>query len=199
MKLHTRKQAPKEGQAPDPEAPPYQTTHLDYLHYLVDSHHVFQALEHAVNQHDSLSSFRNTGLERTKGLELDIQFLMEEYDLTRPEVGTPAKDYATVIETALQHHRIPEFMCHYYNFYFAHTAGGRMIGKQMSALLLDKKTLEFYKWDGDVNEMKEVVKQSIEDMAATWSAEDKLQCVDATAAAFQGGGGINANLRGVHK
>jgi heme oxygenase len=36
-------------------------------------------------------------------------------------------------------------MCHYYNFYFAHTAGGRMIGKQMSALLLDKKTLDFYK------------------------------------------------------
>ena len=40
---------------------------------------------------------------------------------------------------------VPEFMCHYYNYYFAHTAGGRMIGKQMSALLLNKKTLEFYK------------------------------------------------------
>ena len=40
---------------------------------------------------------------------------------------------------------IPEFMCHYYNYYFAHLAGGRMIGKQMSKLLLDGETLEFYK------------------------------------------------------
>lgn len=23
------------------------------------------------------------------------------------------------------------FICHYYNFYFAHTAGGRMIGKKV--------------------------------------------------------------------
>ena len=40
---------------------------------------------------------------------------------------------------------IPEFICHYYNFYFAHLAGGRMIGKQMSKMLLDGETLEFYK------------------------------------------------------
>jgi hypothetical protein len=25
----------------------------------------------------------------------------------------------------------PAFICHYYNFYFAHTAGGRMIGKKV--------------------------------------------------------------------
>lgn len=24
------------------------------------------------------------------------------------------------------------FICHYYNYYFAHTAGGRMIGKKVS-------------------------------------------------------------------
>ena len=40
---------------------------------------------------------------------------------------------------------IPKFICHYYNYYFAHLAGGRMIGKQMSKLLLDGETLEFYK------------------------------------------------------
>ena len=37
---------------------------------------------------------------------------------------------------------------------------------------------------------------SIEDMASSWSREEKDQCVDATAAAFIGGGGINAYLSG---
>ncbi len=27
----------------------------------------------------------------------------------------------------------PAFICHYYNFYFAHTAGGRMIGNKVRA------------------------------------------------------------------
>ena len=44
--------------------------------------------------------------------------------------------------------------------------------------------------------MKETVKQSIEDMAAVWNDEEKKQCVDATAAAFQGGGAINSHLSG---
>jgi len=44
----------------------------------------------------------------------------------------------------------PTFICHYYNFYFAHTAGGRMIGKKMSEMLLDSVTLRFYQWEGDV-------------------------------------------------
>ncbi len=93
------------------------------------------------------------------------------------------------------------FICHYYNFYFAHTAGGRMIGNkvrclaratvplvppqthrrlhahlhgqcsnalaccpdvftvcvcvcvcaQVSEMILDKHTLKFYQWEGDVN------------------------------------------------
>ena len=47
----------------------------------------------------------------------------------------------------------PAFVCHFYNQYFAHTAGGLMIGKKMSDALLDGRTLEFYKWGdaGDVN------------------------------------------------
>ena len=43
---------------------------------------------------------------------------------------------------------IPKFMCHYYNHYFAHTAGGRMIGRRMSEKLLDNYTLKFYQWEG---------------------------------------------------
>ena len=148
MKLHTRKQAPKEGQAEDtssPEERGYITTRDDYLQFLVDSLHVYQAMEDIVNEKDELVIFRNTGLERTKPLQEDIEFMVQEYGLKRPEVGPAGTEYADELRRIAARGAIPEFMCHYYNFYFAHTAGGRMIGKQMSALLLDKKTLEFYK------------------------------------------------------
>jgi len=47
-----------------------------------------------------------------------------------------------------------------------------------------------------LNEIKGRVKESIEDMAAKWSEEEKAQCVGATADAFKYGGGINAYLSG---
>jgi hypothetical protein len=151
MKLHTRAQNPEEGQASEQQPQlrePYTPTHADYLHFLVDAQHVYQALEDVVNDHDhdeQLALFRNTGLERVAPLETDIAFMISEYKLERPQVGQPGSDYAQDIRRMGKEGLIPEFMCHYYNHYFAHTAGGRMIGKQMSALLLDKKTLEFYK------------------------------------------------------
>lgn len=144
MKLHTRAQSPKEGQVPDSPKPtqPYVTTHSDYLAFLVDSQEVYRAMEEVVQTHDALIPFRNTGMERCAALETDVCFLTQEYKLERPSVGKPGREYATHLRQIVS---IPEFMCHFYNHYFAHTAGGRMIGKQMSALLLDKKTLEFYK------------------------------------------------------
>jgi heme oxygenase (biliverdin-producing, ferredoxin) len=149
MKLHTRQQAPREGQAAvveDAQAQQqqerYTPTHADYLAFLVDSHHVYQALEEIVRERSELEPFRNTGLERVRALELDIAFLVQEYGLDRPRVGKPGTAYADHLRRI---ESMPEFVCHYYNFYFAHTAGGRMIGKRMSALLLDRKTLEFYK------------------------------------------------------
>lgn len=145
MQLHTRSQAPKEGQAQEKKMEPYTPTRADYLAFLVDSQHIYKAFEDIVNENDELSVFRNTGLERVNALETDIDFMVNEYGLERPEVGKPGLDYAEAMRRLGSERLIPEFMCHYYNFYFAHTAGGRMIGKQMSSLLLDKKTLEFYK------------------------------------------------------
>ena len=71
-----------------------------------------------------------------------------------------------------------------------------MIGKKMSSLLLNKKTLEFYNWDGDLNKIKESVKADIETIVADWSQEEKKRCTDETAAAFKGGGGLNSYLSG---
>ena len=39
----------------------------------------------------------------------------------------------------------PAFLCHYYNVYFAHTAGGRMIGAKVASMILDGQELAFYK------------------------------------------------------
>jgi len=196
MKLHTKMQAPKQGKLEAPKIQPYVTTHADYLAFLVASQHVYAALEEATNTHPALETFRNTGMERTKGLENDIFFMMEEYDLPRPAVGKTGFAYAERIKKLAAEDKIPEFMCHYYNFTFAHTAGGRMIGKRFSELLFNNRTLEFYKWDGDINEIKAVVKANIEEMVLSWSPEEKKQCVKATGAAFKGGGGINSCLRG---
>uniref|UniRef100_A0A7S2EEF7 Heme oxygenase n=1 Tax=Trieres chinensis TaxID=1514140 RepID=A0A7S2EEF7_TRICV len=200
MRLHTRKQAPKEGEAAPTEAEkapePYVPTREDYLAFLVDSLCVYREFEDIVQQLPAMEPFRDTGLERSQALENDIEFMCKEYGLERPEFGAPGREYAEEIRQIAMAGTIPELMCHYYNFYFAHTAGGRMIGKQMSALLLDKKTLDFYKWEGDLNETKGKVKGDIEDMAAAWTREEKDQCVDATAGAFKGGGALNSYLSG---
>ncbi|GKY97618.1 hypothetical protein MPSEU_000720200 [Mayamaea pseudoterrestris] len=194
MRLHTRSQAPKEGEAAEtPKKDPYVTTRSDYLQFLVDSKHVYEAMEEIVNDKDELKAYRNTGLERTTALDTDFAFMIQEYGLERPSVRPSGVEYATKLRSIQS---IPEFMCHFYNFYFAHTAGGRMIGKQMSSLLLNKKTLEFYKWKEDLNAIKARVKQSIEEMAASWSPDERLECVDATAEAFRLGGGINSALAG---
>lgn len=197
MKLHTRSQAPKEGEAPEKQKrEPYETTHADYLAFLVDSQHVYKAIEEVVNEKDELAVFRNSPLDRVVALDTDIDFMVKEYSLEKPSVGNPGQDYADVIRGLGKDGSIPEFLCHYYNFYFAHTAGGRMIGKQMSARLLEKKTLEFYKWDGNLNEIKDRVKGEIEDMVAPWSPEERKRCTDQTAAAFRGGGALNGYLSG---
>jgi hypothetical protein len=43
---------------------------------------------------------------------------------------------------------MPAFLCHFYNTYFAHSAGGKMIGTKLSAVLLDRKKLHFYQYEG---------------------------------------------------
>jgi len=195
MRLHTTQQSPKEGQVVEQKpAEPYVQTLDDYLAFLVDSCYIYQALEDIVEEKEELQDFRRTGLERTVGLKSDIQYMVDEYDLVLPSVGKPGNDYASKIREIGRSDSIPAFMCHYYNFYFAHTAGGRMIGKSMSDLLLNKKTLEFYKWDGNVNKIKGDVKENIERMAAGWSRSEKDQCVDETMEAFRGGGSVNQYL-----
>jgi heme oxygenase len=157
MKLHTREQAPREGQAvipatTPPSKEPYIPTHVNYLQFLVDSHAIYTTLEDIVNTNDNLHPLRQSGIERTVPLTKDIAWMCTKYNLPRLDVGQAGATYVEELKTMMMrvndnnnNNNVPKFMCHYYNYYFAHLAGGRMIGKQMSKLLLDGETLEFYK------------------------------------------------------
>eukprot|EP01036_Dinobryon_divergens_P024008 gene24008-32415_t len=196
MKLHTRDQAPKEGQqkAQVPVAR-WDPSVFDYLRFLVDSLAVYETLEEIVDQYPSLHSLRNTGLERSEALKFDIQWIKDTYSLpTIPPVGQSGLDYSLFLKS-MASESIPKFMCHYYNHYFAHTAGGRMIGKRLGDLLLDGKVLRFYMWDGDVKQLLEDAKSKIDVIAETWSAEEKQACLEETIACFRFGGSLMVYLK----
>ena len=90
---------------------------------------------------------------------------------------------------------LERFVCHFYNFYFAHTAGGRMIGKRMAGMLLDGHTLEFYKWDGDVDQdLLPGLRTKIDALVAGWSREQKDKCLAETANSFKGGGAMMQHI-----
>lgn len=79
------------------------------------------------------AAFCGTGLERSKALAEDIKW----FQVTYPEMQVPGVKqdgpgaaYAQLV-TGLAKSDPQAFICHYYNFYFAHTAGGRMIGNKV--------------------------------------------------------------------
>ncbi|KAG8468374.1 hypothetical protein KFE25_013457 [Diacronema lutheri] len=192
MALHTRDQA-KEGQqqAQKPLAK-WEPTRKGYLQFLVDSRHVYGAVEEIVGERAELATLKNTGLERTVALDKDIAWFLSDEGGCQPTTPTEA---ATGYAAELKRLSTPAFICHFYNYYFAHTAGGRMIGKQMSDMLLDGRVLEFYKWDGDVKELLDAARQHIDAMAASWTQDERDACLAQTAASFKGGGGLMASLR----
>ena len=151
MKLHTRDQAPREGQQPA-QAPisTWEPQLSHYVQFLVDSLYVYEAFDKIVASKPALAAFTHTGLERADALKADFEWLAQ-YDksLQIPPCGASGKAYAQFL-SALAEKSIPQFMCHYYNHYFAHTAGGRMIGKRLGDKLLGGATLKFYQWEGDV-------------------------------------------------
>jgi hypothetical protein len=65
-----------------------------------------------------------------------------------PAADGPGLEYATFLK-ALAKNSPEKFICHFYNVYFAHSAGGKMIGRKVSEMILDGKELEFYKWAGE--------------------------------------------------
>jgi len=70
--------------------------------------------------------------------------------------------------------------------YFAHSAGGKMIGRKVSEMILDGKELEFYKWGGDgLDASLTSVKEKLNAAAEAWSREEKDRCLEETAKSFE--------------
>jgi heme oxygenase len=195
MRLHTKDQAPKEGGREAAKQPfqQWQPTREGYLRFLVESKTVYDALEQIMQRadHPEYARFQNTGLERSAPLEHDIQDLATSYSLQVPQPAEdgPGRAYAKLLHELAQEE--PEvFICHFYNTYFAHTAGGRMIGTKVASMILDRKQLQFYQYQGDVKELLSKVRDSINEVAEGWSREQKDKCLNETEKAFQYSGGL---------
>ncbi|EOY31066.1 Plant heme oxygenase family protein isoform 3 [Theobroma cacao] len=169
MKLHTREQA-KEGEkeVKEPEERPvvkWEPSVDGYLKFLVDSKLVYDTLEGIIEKaaFPFYAEFRNTGLERSEKLSKDLQWFKEQ-GYAIPEPSSPGVTYAEYLKELSE--KDPQaFICHFYNIYFAHSAGGRMIGKKVAEKILDNKELEFYKWDGDLSQLLQNVRDKLNKVA----------------------------------
>jgi hypothetical protein len=59
---------------------------------------------------------------------------------------------------------------------------------QLSAQLLDGAQLKFYQYEGDMNELLDGVRTHINQLAESWTPEQKKHCLAETASSFQVGG-----------
>ncbi|KAK8923769.1 hypothetical protein KSP39_PZI019104 [Platanthera zijinensis] len=193
MKLHTRDQA-KEGEKL-PEGKPvarWEPTVEGYIQFLVDSKLVYDTLESIVAEgaYPWYVDFKNTGLERSEKLVKDLEWFREQGHAI-PEPSTPGLTYSQILKE-LSKTNPPAFICHFYNIYFAHTAGGRMIGKKVSEKILNGKELEFYKWEGDFRLLLQNVREKLNKVANDWSREEKNRCLEETEKSFKYSGDILA-------
>lgn len=193
MKLHTRDQAKEGEKKPESGSQPiakWEPTVEGYLKFLVDSKLVYDTLDAIISKASCpfYAEFRNTGLERSEQLAKDLQWFKEQGH-TIPEPSSPGLSYARYLEELSE--KDPQaFICHFYNIYFAHTAGGRMIGRKVAEKILEKKELEFYKWDGDLSELLQNVRDKINQVASGWSREEKNHCLEETEKSFKYSGEI---------
>eukprot|EP00168_Porphyra_purpurea_P018428 TRINITY_DN685_c0_g1_i9.p2 TRINITY_DN685_c0_g1~~TRINITY_DN685_c0_g1_i9.p2 ORF type:complete len:203 (-),score=94.04 TRINITY_DN685_c0_g1_i9:168-776(-) len=155
MKLHTKDQA-KEGMQEKSTIPinEWKPKQSDFVQFLADSLHVYEYFEEelmvADSPHPEYARFANNGLERCAALKTDLAYLASLGNPTPPPTSAATKyvDYLKTLESK------PEaVICHWYNYYFAHTAGGRMIGRMMQNLLFEGRELAFYMWEEDVSDI----------------------------------------------
>ncbi|KAL0337415.1 UNVERIFIED_CONTAM: Heme oxygenase 1, chloroplastic [Sesamum calycinum] len=191
MKLHTRDQA-KEGEK-EPQGQPmakWEPSIEGYLKFLVDSKLVYDTLERIVEKaaFPEYAEFKNTGLERSQALAKDLEWFKQQGHAI-PEPSSPGVSYAQYLEE-LSENDPQAFICHFYNTYFAHTAGGRMIGRKVAEKILNSKELEFYKWEGDLSQLLQNVRDKLNRVAESWTREEKDHCLEETEKSFKFSGDI---------
>ncbi|OWM65913.1 hypothetical protein CDL15_Pgr015338 [Punica granatum] len=189
MKLHTREQArggEKEAEGPEERSvAKWEPTIEGYLKFLVDSYMVFYTLEGIVHKaaHPCYAEFRNTGLERSDNLAKDLEWFKDQGQAI-PEPSDPGVRYASFLEDLSEKDALA-FICHFYNIYFGHSAGGQMIGKKIAEKILDKKQLEFYKWDGELPQLLQAAREKLNRVSEGWTMEEKNRCLEETGQSFK--------------
>lgn len=177
-----------------------------FVQYLVDSQHVYLTFERLILTRPALAlALHGTGLARHAALDDDLLRLgvapravhPASADAAAPTPCVPsaaALAYADAVLAACERGGAPAFACHYYNHYFAHTAGGRMIGRRMQELF--DVELAFYSSypHGGVDECVERAKAALEELARGWNERERAACTAETAAAFQGSGALLRQL-----
>ncbi|KAJ1259796.1 hypothetical protein BS78_10G183700 [Paspalum vaginatum] len=186
MRLHTREQA-MDGKKEAPMEPPvakWRPTVEGYLRFLVDSKLIFDTLDAIVDRAAVpwYSEFQNTGLERSEPLKKDLGwFSLQGYAI--PEPSAPGITYASYREELSE--KDPQaFVCHFYNVHFAHTAGGRIIGKKVAENIHIRRELEFYQWEGDLSLLQQNVRGKLNQVASGWSRAEKDSCLNEMEKAF---------------
>ncbi|KAI3975363.1 hypothetical protein MKX01_004450 [Papaver californicum] len=157
-----------------------------YVKFLVDSKVVYDALEKIVTDADysSYAELKNTGLERSGALTKDLEWFREEIGIQIPPPTTAGTSYASYLEEIAVKNPKAIF-CHFYDIYFGLAAGGRMLGKRASEKILEKKELEFYKWNnGELSELLQNAREKLNKVAQGWSREEKDECLEETEISF---------------
>ncbi|KAH0878768.1 hypothetical protein HID58_066162, partial [Brassica napus] len=123
-----------------------------------------------------------------KKLAIDLEWFKEQgYEI--PEPTAPGKTYSQYLKDLAE--KDPQaFICHFYNIYFAHSAGGRMIGRKVAERILDGRELEFYKWDGELSQLLQNVREKLNKVAEEWTREEKNHCLEETDKSFKYSGEI---------
>ncbi|BBG95274.1 heme oxygenase 2 [Prunus dulcis] len=124
-----------------------------------------------------------TGLERSEGLSEDLEWFKQQ-GMVIPEPSGPGVSYAKYLEE-LADNSAPLFLCHFYNIYFSHIAGGQVIARQVSEKLLEGRELGFYTWEGDVQELLKGVREKLNNLGVHWTRDDKNKCLRETSKSFR--------------
>ncbi|KAJ8538052.1 hypothetical protein K7X08_014592 [Anisodus acutangulus] len=156
-----------------------------FIKYLVDSKLVFSTIERIVDESNDVSYayFRRTGLERAECISKDLEWFSQQGHVIL-EPSNAGVTYANYLEELAE--KTPRlFLSHFYNIYFSHIAGGQVIAKKAFKKLLEEKELEFYKWEGDEEELLRGVRESFNMLAKHWSRDDKNKCLREVTKAFR--------------
>ncbi|XP_057786293.1 probable inactive heme oxygenase 2, chloroplastic [Salvia miltiorrhiza] len=156
-----------------------------FMKYLVDTKLVFTTVERIVDESTDVSYvyFRRTGLERADRISRDLEWLREQGNEI-PEPSNPGATYVQHLEE-LAEKSPPLFLCHFYNIYFSHIAGGQVISRKVSDMLFGGRELEIYKWDGDAEELLRGVREKLNALGEHWSRDEKNRCLRETTKAFR--------------